>query len=79
MSCCNKNQCCQNQVTSNSQDYLVCTCMGVMKSDILEAIEQGADSFEALSEELGVGTGCSTCVEEVQQLLAQKKQKCCSN
>tara|TARA_Y100000588_G_C14193550_1_gene899133 strand:+ start:891 stop:1052 length:162 start_codon:yes stop_codon:yes gene_type:complete len=53
--------------------------MGVMKSDILEAIDQGADSFEALSEELGVGTGCSTCVEEVQQLLAQKKQKCCSS
>jgi len=31
--------------------------MGVMRSDIEEAIQGGADSFEQLSEELGVGTG----------------------
>ena len=29
-------------------DYLVCTCMGVMYSDIVDVIKSGADSFEQL-------------------------------
>lgn len=51
-------------------DYLVCTCMGVMYSDICEAIKSGMDTFEALSDALGVGTGCSSCVQEVHEILA---------
>lgn len=75
MACCKKNACCQGQM----QDYLVCTCMGVMKSEIIEAIKNGADTFEQLSQELGVGTGCSSCVEEVHQILSSQQAKtCCS-
>lgn len=54
-------------------DYLVCTCMGVMHSDIVNAIKNGADSFEKLSEELGVGTGCNSCVEEVCCILKENE------
>lgn len=77
MACSKKKKCCQSSNTSVEQDYLVCTCMGVMKSEILEAIDNGNDTFEGLAEELGVGTGCTTCVEEVEQMLAQKSKKCC--
>ena len=74
MSCNKKDQCCKK--VAAEQDYLVCTCMGVMKSEIIEAIDRGANTFQALSDEIGVGTGCSTCVAEVHQILAQEKQGC---
>lgn len=72
MSCGKKDQCCKKKIVQD--DYLVCTCMGVMKSEIIEAIHRGVNTFQALSDELGVGTGCSTCIEEVHQILAEEKQ-----
>jgi bacterioferritin-associated ferredoxin len=53
----------------NRPDYLVCTCMGVMYSDIVHAIETGADSFELLQERLLVGTGCSSCIQEIMDIV----------
>lgn len=54
-------------------DYLVCTCMEVMYSQIVEAIKEGEDSFDKLSERLGVGTGCSSCVDEVCEILKEER------
>lgn len=53
----------------NRPDYLVCTCWGVMYYDIIKAIEQGCQDFESLQEKLMVGTGCSSCIPEVQEIL----------
>jgi len=78
MSCCkNKNQSCvKNQ--EEQRDYLVCTCMGVMHSEICEAIKNGASTFQELSDQLGVGTGCNSCVSEVESILeTAKKTECC--
>lgn len=79
MSCCKgKSQGCSK--VNQEQDYLVCTCMGVMHSDICAAIDQGAESFQDLSDQLGVGTGCSSCVEEVKSILEKKnKPECCKS
>lgn len=55
-------------------DYLVCTCMGVMYSDICQAIKDGSRTFEELSDLLGVGTGCSSCISEVHEILAEQKK-----
>lgn len=55
-------------------DYLVCTCMGLMHSDIVAAIQAGFDTFQALSDELGVGTGCSSCVDDVYQIIEEIKK-----
>lgn len=54
-------------------DYLVCTCMVVMYSEILQAIEEGCTDFDSLQERFGVGTGCSSCVPEVHEILEQAK------
>lgn len=75
MSCGKKDQCCKRAVLE--QDYLICTCMGVMKSEIIDAITRGATTFQALSDELGVGTGCTTCVEEINQILSKELSKKC--
>lgn len=53
-------------------DYLVCTCMGVMYSEICSAIEKGSATYESLSEQLLVGSGCSSCVQEVHDILRQE-------
>jgi bacterioferritin-associated ferredoxin len=50
-------------------DYLVCVCMGVMYTDIIAAIERGDRTFKQLQDSLMVGTGCSSCHEEVRQIL----------
>lgn len=72
MSCCKKDggSCCKPR-----PDYLVCTCMEVMYSQIIDAIKQGEDTFEKLSNFLGVGTGCSSCVDEVHEILKEQLDK----
>jgi len=52
-------------------DYLVCTCMGVMYQEIVDQIKQGCTTFEQLSDVLMVGTGCSSCVAEIKQMLEE--------
>ncbi len=56
-------------------DYLVCTCMGVMYSDIIHSIEEGNDTYQKLQDALLVGTGCNSCVEEVKMIVAQEVKK----
>lgn len=53
-------------------DYLVCTCMGVMYLDICNAIAQGNTTFESLKETLLVGTGCTSCVAEVKEIIQEQ-------
>lgn len=53
-------------------DYVVCTCMGVMCSEIEDAIDQGCTTFESLSDRLMVGTGCNSCVAEIEDMLVRK-------
>ncbi len=67
-----KNKECCNSV---NDDYIVCTCMEVMRSQLQEAISEGSDTFDKLSDRLGVGTGCSSCVQEVCEILKEELKK----
>lgn len=60
---------------TNRPDYLVCTCFGVMYSEICTAIAQGCKTFEELQDALMVGTGCSSCVNEVNEILKEELSK----
>lgn len=60
-----------NSPLMQKPDYLVCTCMGVMYSDIVQAINNGNITFEQLQETLLIGTGCSSCVDEVNFILKE--------
>jgi len=55
----------------NRPDYVVCTCMEVFHSQIVKALDAGDTTFEKLSQSLGVGTGCSSCVEEVHAMIKE--------
>lgn len=56
-------------------DYLVCTCLGVMYSDIVNEIKHGADTYQKLQDILLVGTGCNSCVAEVKDILKEEAKK----
>jgi bacterioferritin-associated ferredoxin len=56
----------------NKPDYLVCTCLGVMYSEIVAAIDSGAATFEQLQDQLLVGTGCNSCVAEIHDILKEQ-------
>lgn len=56
-------------------DYLVCTCMGVMYSDIIQSIQEGNDTYQKLQDALLVGTGCNSCVEEVKMIVKEEVKK----
>jgi bacterioferritin-associated ferredoxin len=49
---------------------IVCVCHRVSDSDIARAAMAGCLSFEALQNELRVGTACGTCTEHARVALA---------
>ena len=61
-------KCCKIQ----KDDYIVCACMEVMHSQLVDAISKGDNTFDKLSDKLGVGTGCSSCVPEVTEILNEE-------
>ena len=49
----------------------VCVCNAVTDNDIRGAVEQGADTLEALSERLKVATCCGRCADCARHVLHQ--------
>lgn len=47
----------------------VCLCKGVTDSQILSAIDDGADSMRAIRKELGVMTQCGKCACDTHALI----------
>ncbi len=47
----------------------VCLCQGVTDSDIVSAVESGAQSLDEIQSQLGAATGCGGCREFTEQLL----------
>lgn len=47
----------------------VCLCRAVTDRQIRESVENGANSFRKVREELDVGTCCGRCVPEARELI----------
>lgn len=50
----------------------VCVCQGVTARQISATISNGATSFKALRDELGIGTCCGKCCQEVRLQLQRE-------
>ena len=50
----------------------VCLCKAVTDTQIVEAVDRGADHLSHLAEASGVGTGCGCCRETVQQIIDKR-------
>ncbi len=52
----------------------VCICNAVTERQVNEAIDAGATTIKALSNQLGVGTQCGTCVGCAKECLQKAQQ-----
>lgn len=58
---------------SYTKGKLICSCYKVHESSIIDAILAGADSVEALGQELQCGTNCGSCKSELSQYVRKLK------
>jgi len=53
-------------------DDLVCNCMGITRGEIIEAIKtKGLIMLEEVREETEAGTGCGSCLEDIESILKE--------
>lgn len=52
-------------------DEVICSCLNITKGMIKEAVDNGAKTFEEIQEKTDVGTVCGTCIEDVENLIAE--------
>lgn len=48
---------------------IICGCMQVTKQDVIDAINNGAKSFEEIKEQTKLGGGCTGCLTANQELV----------
>jgi len=53
------------------ENQIVCGCFKVTVQDLVNAIKNGAKSFEEVQAATKVGTGCGNCVDSNKALVAQ--------
>src|SRR5690606_10785660 len=56
-------------VEGEDKGKLICSCFEVGEKDIIRAIEKGANSADALGEQLRCGTNCGSCIPELKTLI----------
>lgn len=56
-------------------DTILCKCFGVTYKDIKDAILNGAESFDELSEATNCGQGCGRCAAEIAKIFKQAKKE----
>jgi len=53
------------------EDQIICNCFNVSESAIVEAIKNGADTVEKITEATNAGNGCGQCLDAVAEVLAK--------
>jgi bacterioferritin-associated ferredoxin len=51
-----------------------CICRAVTRDEISAAIDEGADTIEAVSEATRAGTGCGTCRTRIGNMISERAQ-----
>ncbi|MGJ8689177.1 MAG: nitrate reductase [Gammaproteobacteria bacterium] len=62
----------QRHSSSMTSQRIICSCFRVSQAEIESAIAQGANSAEALGQQLRCGTNCGSCIPELKQLIAEQ-------
>jgi bacterioferritin-associated ferredoxin len=52
-----------------------CICLAVTTNEVSAAIDDGADTVEAVSDTTGACTGCGTCYERIETMLGSRAQQ----
>lgn len=59
-----------------NDDILICNCMEIYKSTIINAIiEKNLSTFDEISEETSAGSVCGMCREDIELIIKEIKNK----
>ncbi len=54
------------------RDDILCTCMDITKGEVEDAIKgKKLTTVEQVQEETDAGTGCGSCIEDIEDLLKE--------
>lgn len=56
-------------------DKLICSCVRIYQSDIENAIENGARTFNDIQQMTNAGTSCGNCRPPVEKILRNKLEE----
>lgn len=65
----------ENRIPAPATKKIICACKQVTDADIEDAVLEGATTIELMMKKTGAGTGCGTCVTDVEELIEKTKQK----
>jgi bacterioferritin-associated ferredoxin len=54
----------------------VCQCEVVTYDEVAAAVDNGADTVEAVGQQTGAGTGCGMCHETIESVLVKRCGRC---
>lgn len=66
---------CQGAPAADPAGRVVCNCNKVTEGQLLEAVQSGVDSVEALGASTKAGTGCGSCKNDLAQILLKVAKK----
>jgi bacterioferritin-associated ferredoxin len=49
----------------------ICLCKAITDNDIRDAVHSGAASLADVQHQLGVSTGCGTCMEAAEEVISE--------
>ncbi|MGL5821652.1 MAG: (2Fe-2S)-binding protein [Sarcina sp.] len=53
------------------EDKVICYCLDLKESDIVEAINNGAKTLEEIQDATGAGTACGSCIGDIADIMAK--------
>ena len=57
------------------REEIICNCMGISRGEIEDAIiNDNCDTLEKIQDKTEAGTVCGTCVEDIEDILAENKK-----
>ncbi|MDE6887915.1 MAG: (2Fe-2S)-binding protein [Eubacterium sp.] len=57
------------------REEVICSCLGVTKGMVEDAVKNGAKTLEAVQEATEAGTVCGACIEDLENLIAELTAK----
>lgn len=54
---------------------VVCSCYGITKGDIADAVENGAATFKEVKKQTKAGKACGHCKKKIKKLVKKLQEK----
>jgi NAD(P)H-nitrite reductase large subunit len=59
--------------TTMDREETICNCMQITRGEIIDSINNGSNTIEAVGEDTEAGTACEACHDDIQEILDEMK------